>query len=241
MYVGAHAPKRGNENYWWRVYSGEDNTTIDTVPPQPASRRRSTRAVLRVQDQGQLHLQRLGPDHAGAGTSRAKTAARVRVTRLVSDGARRAVPRPLRFRHRRRLQPALRAGGPRQGCPGHPRRRPAGNTVITRVGDYEVADWKISEGTHLAESDAPFGIYQVGYTAVTRTPIPAACASRSSILSDWAPVRACARARAVLPTSPGAAPEAVPMYRPWRLEAPDISCATYGGPLADDRGLLARR
>ena len=40
------------------------------------------------------------------------------------------------------------------------------------VGDYEVSDWKIGEGTHLAESEAPFGIYQVGYTAVTSYAYP---------------------------------------------------------------------
>ena len=40
------------------------------------------------------------------------------------------------------------------------------------IGDYEVADWKISEGTHLAESDSPFGIYQVGYTNVTSYAYP---------------------------------------------------------------------
>lgn len=34
-YVGAHAPQRGNETYYWRVYAGEDNVTIETNPPQP--------------------------------------------------------------------------------------------------------------------------------------------------------------------------------------------------------------
>ena len=34
IYVGAHAPKRGNENYWYRVYGGEDGVTVDTVPVQ---------------------------------------------------------------------------------------------------------------------------------------------------------------------------------------------------------------
>jgi hypothetical protein len=40
------------------------------------------------------------------------------------------------------------------------------------VGDHEVADWKISEGTHVAESADQFGIYQVGYTAVTSYAYP---------------------------------------------------------------------
>ena len=40
------------------------------------------------------------------------------------------------------------------------------------VGEYEVADYKISEGAHLAESDASFGIINVGYTAVTSYAYP---------------------------------------------------------------------
>ncbi len=32
------------------------------------------------------------------------------------------------------------------------------------VGDYEVSDWKIAQGAHLAESDAPFGVISIGYT-----------------------------------------------------------------------------
>ena len=35
------------------------------------------------------------------------------------------------------------------------------------VGGYEVADWKISSGGHLAESTQPFGIVGVGYAGVT--------------------------------------------------------------------------
>jgi hypothetical protein len=40
------------------------------------------------------------------------------------------------------------------------------------VGMYEVADWAIQPGTHLAESAAQFGIYQVGYTGVTSYAYP---------------------------------------------------------------------
>ncbi len=32
------------------------------------------------------------------------------------------------------------------------------------VGDFEVADWPISEGAHVAESDEEFGVVQIGYT-----------------------------------------------------------------------------
>ena len=36
----------------------------------------------------------------------------------------------------------------------------------------EIADWPISEGAHLAASDEPFGVYQVGYTSVTSYAYP---------------------------------------------------------------------
>jgi hypothetical protein len=36
-YVGAHSPKRGNEKHYWRIFGGENNTTITTNPPQPGT------------------------------------------------------------------------------------------------------------------------------------------------------------------------------------------------------------
>ena len=40
------------------------------------------------------------------------------------------------------------------------------------VGAFEVADWPIAEGPHVASSDAPFGVVQVGYTDVTSYAYP---------------------------------------------------------------------
>ena len=40
------------------------------------------------------------------------------------------------------------------------------------AGDYEVADFKIKEGAHLAESEAPFGVINIGYTPVTSYAYP---------------------------------------------------------------------
>ena len=40
------------------------------------------------------------------------------------------------------------------------------------VNEFEVADFKISEGAHLAESDSPFGIINVGYTNATSYAYP---------------------------------------------------------------------
>lgn len=40
------------------------------------------------------------------------------------------------------------------------------------VGNYQVADHLIQEGAHVAESEQPFGIVQVGYTGVTSYAYP---------------------------------------------------------------------
>jgi hypothetical protein len=36
-YVGAHSPLRGTEEHYWRVFAGDDNVTITTDPPQPGT------------------------------------------------------------------------------------------------------------------------------------------------------------------------------------------------------------
>jgi hypothetical protein len=40
------------------------------------------------------------------------------------------------------------------------------------VGNFEVADWSIGPGSHVAQSDDPFGVTQVGYTNVTSYAYP---------------------------------------------------------------------
>ena len=50
-----------------------------------------------------------------------------------------------------------------------------GSKVVTgyyAIGDYEVADFEISEGAHLAASDAMFGVINIGYTPVTSYAYP---------------------------------------------------------------------
>ncbi len=45
-------------------------------------------------------------------------------------------------------------------------------TGYDSLGAYEIADWPINEGAHLAASEEPFGVYQVGYTGVTSYAYP---------------------------------------------------------------------
>ena len=171
-YVGAHAPTRGNESYYWRVFSGADGVTITTDPPQPM-----TPAVL---DRGEwfefstsqsfmisadgpfMPVQYLAGQNGGAGTGdpasyqmvpTAQFLTRyVFVTGVGYDLNYAQVTRP--------------AGGADVVVDG---------VVVDgyyAVGPFEVADWAMNAGAHVAESDEPFGVTQVGYTSVTSYAYP---------------------------------------------------------------------
>ena len=171
-YVGAHAPKRGNENYWWRVYSGEDNTTINTMPPQPGFPvtlakgkffEFKTKESFIFDASGPIMpVQYLEGQNGGAGTGDPASYQMVPVEQFLDRYVFvTGIGYNLHF-----VQVVRDKGGPDILVDGAP------VTGYYTVGAYEVADWKISEGTHLAESDASFGIYQVGYTGVTSYAYP---------------------------------------------------------------------
>jgi hypothetical protein len=66
----------------------------------------------------------------------------------------------------------LRAGRARQGRRRREGRRGGRSTATTRSARTRSPTGRSTEGSHLAESDAPFGIYQVGYTGVTSYAYP---------------------------------------------------------------------
>ena len=45
-------------------------------------------------------------------------------------------------------------------------------TGYRTIGNYQVADWVVSEGSHFATSSAPFGITSIGYAGVTSYAYP---------------------------------------------------------------------
>jgi hypothetical protein len=171
-YVAAHAPQRGNEDYYWRVFSGADAVTITTNPPQPM-----TPAVL---DRGEwiefstqdsfmitadgpfMPVQYLEGQNGGAGTGDPASYQMVPteqylpryvfVTGVGYDLNYVQITRPL--------------GGADVVVDG----------VVVQgyysVGGFEVADHPIVSGAHVAESDDPFGVTQVGYTDVTSYAYP---------------------------------------------------------------------
>lgn len=171
-YVGAHAPKRGNENYWWRVYAGEDNTTVSIVPAQPGFPKvlnkgqftefKTKDSLIFDADKPIMPVQYLEGQDGGAGTGDPASYQMVPVEQFLDRYVFvTGIGYNLHY-----AQVVRDKGGADVKVDG---------VVVTgyyAVGAYEVADWKINEGSHLAESDAAFGIYQVGYTGVTSYAYP---------------------------------------------------------------------
>lgn len=171
-YVGAHAPTRGAERYWWRLYSASDGVTITTDPPQPG-----TPVML---DRGEFHefstqesfiatangafmpVQYLEGTDGGAGTGDPASYQMVPAAQFL--------PRYVFVTGYGYSQNYAQIIRPQGGAPVL-----VDGVVVdgyTQVGDYEVADWPITEGAHVADSDDPFGVIQVGYTDVTSYAYP---------------------------------------------------------------------
>jgi hypothetical protein len=173
-YVGAHSPKRGTEKHYWRVYGGEENTTISTNPPQPGTPfvlgkgqwkelviPNSTSFIFEG-DKPFLPVQYLEGTDGGAGTGDPAMYQMIPVEQFLERYAfATGTGYTTHYAQIIRLKsnPDVLVDGAVVGG-------------YYAVGDYEVADYKISEGAHLAESDAPFGIINVGYTNVTSYAYP---------------------------------------------------------------------
>jgi len=173
-YVGAHSPKRGNEKHYWRVYAGEDGTTVTTNPVQPG-----TPAVLNKGqwkelvianntsfifegDKPFLPVQYLEGENGGGGTGDPAMYQMIPVEQFLDRYA--FVTGTGYTTHYAQI--IRTKGGPDVLVDGVV----VGNYAA--VGEYEVSDYKISEGAHLAESGAPFGVINVGYTGVTSYAYP---------------------------------------------------------------------
>lgn len=171
-YVGAHAPTRGSEHYWWRVYSGSDGVTITTDPPQtgtPVMLDRGEYYEFSTQesfvftgDGPFMPVQYLEGQDGGAGTGDPASYQMVPTEQFL--------PRYVfvtgtgyTWNYAQIIRPL---GGADVLVDG---------IVVdgySSVGAFEVADWPIAEGSHLADSAEPFGVVQVGYTGVTSYAYP---------------------------------------------------------------------
>jgi hypothetical protein len=173
-YVGAHSPLRGGEQHHWRVYGGEDGVVVSTVPAQPGTPMTlnkgqwkdlvvPTGTSFMFEGTGPfLPVQYLEGTDGGAGTGDPAMYQMIPVEQFLDryafvtgQGYSQDYAQVIRLK-----------GGADVLVDGK---------VVTgyyTVGAYEVSDWLIQPGAHLAESDQPFGILQIGYTDVTSYAYP---------------------------------------------------------------------
>ena len=173
-YVGAHSPTRGSEKHHWRIFGGENGTVVTANPavagfPVMVNKGQwvevaipNNTSTIFESDKPFLPVQYLQGTTNGAGTGDPAMYQMVATEQFLDRYA---------FVTGTGYNPnyaqIIRAkGNPDVLVDG---------VVVTgyyAVGDYEVSDWKIAQGAHLAESDAPFGVINVGYTAVTSYAYP---------------------------------------------------------------------
>lgn len=173
-YVGAHSPRRNNEKHYWRVFAGEDATTISTDPVQPGTpfvlnkgQYKDLVVANNVSfmfsgDKPFLPVQYLESQNGGAGTGDPAMYQMIPVEQFLD---RYAFATGTGYTHDY-VQVIRQAGGADVKVDG------VSIGGYYTVGAYEVADYKIGQGGHLAESAEPFGIVSVGYTDVTSYAYP---------------------------------------------------------------------
>jgi hypothetical protein len=171
-YVAAHAPQRGNESYHWRVFSAADGVQITTDPVQPGFPTTlndgewiefaSGGSFVIEADGPIMPVQYLEGQSGGAGTGDPAMVQMVPVEQFLDRYA------------------FVTGTGYNVHYVQITREAGAADVFVDGVlvdgyevvGGYEVADWQIGEGSHIAVSDNPFGIMSVGYTGFTSYAYP---------------------------------------------------------------------
>lgn len=171
-YVAAHAPKRGNEKYRWRVFGGEDGVEITTTPDQtggPFTLMKGEYKVITATDHfvmtgtgAFMPVQYLESQTAGAGTGDPSIVQMIPVEQFLD----RYVFATGVGYTKTYVQVIRKVGGADVTVDGDL----VGNYV--KIGDYELSDVTIAEGSHLAESAGPFAIINIGYTDFTSYAYP---------------------------------------------------------------------
>jgi hypothetical protein len=173
-YVGAHSPKRGSEKHYWRIYGGEDGTVVTATPAVPGSPVNVNKgqwkelvlnnsvSTIFTSDKPFLAVQYLESQFGGAGTGDPAMYQMIPVEQFLDS-----YTFVTGVGYTNHYVQVIRAKG-------NPDVLVDGAVVggYYAVGDYEVSDWVIGEGSHTAESAAPFGIVSVGYTGVTSYAYP---------------------------------------------------------------------
>ncbi|MEZ4452275.1 MAG: IgGFc-binding protein [Nannocystaceae bacterium] len=171
-YVGPTSPKRGSESTHWRVYGGEDGTTVNTTPAQPGFPKMLNKGefyqfatkenLIFSGDKPFLPVAYLESQNPNAGTGDPAMYQMVPTAQFLSSYAF-VTGTNYNQHYAQIIRPK---GGAEVMLDGNM----VGGYVA--VGNYEVANVLTSEGAHFAESNAPFGILQIGYTPVTSYAYP---------------------------------------------------------------------
>jgi len=171
-YVAAHAPKRGTEKYHWRVFGGADGVKITTTPDQtggPFTLMKGEFKVITTSahfvftgDGPFLPVQYLESQTAGAGTGDPSTVQMIPVEQFLG----RYVFATGVGYTKNYVQIIRKAGA------AHVTVDDVMVGGYAAIGGYELADWPIAEGAHVAESDDPFAIINIGYTDFTSYAYP---------------------------------------------------------------------
>ncbi|WP_258182835.1 IgGFc-binding protein [Enhygromyxa salina] len=171
-YVGAHAPTRGNEQYHWRVYGGDDGLTINTAPQQPGFplnldkgeyyQFATSETFVITGDGPFLPVQYLESENPNAGTGDPAMYQMVPTEQFLNRYAF-VTGENYDVHYAQITRPA---GGAEVTIDGNP----VGGYY--QVGAFEVADVTVGPGAHFAASEQPFGVVQVGYTGVTSYAYP---------------------------------------------------------------------
>ena len=173
-YVGAYSPPRGNEKHYYRIFAAEDGTTVTTTPAQPGTPFMLNKgqwkelvianktSFMIESDRPILPVQYLESQSGGGGTGDPAMYQMIPVEQFLKAYA--FVTGTGYSVHYAQITRTK--GGADVLVDGVV----VGNYYT--IGEYEVSDWKIGEGAHLAESEQPFGIVSVGYTNATSYAYP---------------------------------------------------------------------
>jgi len=173
-YVGPRAPPRGAEKFHWRVYGGANNVTVNVSPAQPGFPLNldrgewyyfnTTQSLIFTGNGPFMPVQYLEGKSANGGATTGDPSMYQMVpseqfldTYTFTTGIGYSV---------NYVQVIRQMGGPTVFVDGSP----VGGYFS--VGNYEVADYQVSQGTHFATSNEPFGIIQLGYTSATSYAYP---------------------------------------------------------------------
>jgi hypothetical protein len=173
-YVGPRAPPRGTEKYHWRIYGGEDGVTVSVSPAQagfPINLDRgewfyfnTTQSVIFTGDGPFMPVQYLeGKSEVGGATTGDPSMYQMVPSEQFLDRYAFATGIGYTVNY---VQIIRELGGPAVYVDGSP------VGAYTTIGNYQVADYQVSQGTHFATSAEPFGIIQLGYTNATSYAYP---------------------------------------------------------------------